>query len=248
MTAKNKQRQRQRQQQLPVAVGLKGLVVEGSGVGAGQAEALAVLFYEAIEVDAFAAAGAGYAFAFVAGEFARGKRDADPFGGEEFVVGELAVGLHLLRVLFEVGVEVAGAGLGGFEGYYAEGLVVVGFQLVVEVDEGGGHLAEVAVLEGSLAETAAGDYCDCVGGAAVDFDEGDEALAVGVEGAVGEMAGAGVVDAETREGEHGHADAEDLAGAEMAVGDFGFVKERVERGGHGDWMLRDGESKCIPLG
>jgi hypothetical protein len=181
--------------------GLEGLVVEGGGVGAGQAEALAVLFYEAIEVDAFAAAGAGYAFAFVAGKFTRGKRDADPLGGEEVFVGEFAVGLHLLRVLFEVGVEFAGAGLGGFEGYDAEGLVVVLVGVVgvaeffVEVDEGGGHLAEVAVLEGSLAEAAAGDDRNCIGCAAVDFDEDDEALAVGVGGAVGEGAGAGIIDA-----------------------------------------------------
>jgi hypothetical protein len=194
---------------------------------------LAIAFDEAIEVDAFAATGAGYALAFVAGEFAGGERDAHPFGGEEFVVGEFAVGLHLLRVLFEIGVEVAGAGLGGFEGYYAEGFVVVLVGVIgvaeffVEVDERGGHLAEVAMLEGSLAETAAGDYRDCIRCAAVDFDEGDQALAIGAEGAVGEMAGAGVVDTETGEGEHGHADAEDLAGAEMAVGDFGFVEERV---------------------
>ncbi len=134
----------------------------------------------------------------------------------------------MLCVFFEVGVEFAGAGFGGFECYDAEGFVVVVGERGVEVDEGGGHLAEVAMLEGSLAETAACDYSNCVCGAAVDFDEGDQALAVGVEGAAGEGAGAGVVDAEAGEGEHGHADAEDLAGAEMAVGDFGFVEQRVE--------------------
>ena len=47
-----------------------------------------------------------------------------------------------------------------------------------DVDEGGGHLAPVAELEGALAEAAAGDDADGVGGAAVDFDEGDEAFAV----------------------------------------------------------------------
>ena len=208
---------------------LEGLVVEGGGVGAGETEALAVAFDEAIEVDAFAAAGAGDALAFVAGELGGRERDADPGGGEELVVGELAVGFHLLGVLVERGVEIAGAGFGGFEGDDAEGFVVVGVaELFVEVEEGGGHLAEVAMLEGSLAEAAAGDDRDRVGGTAVDFDEGDQALAVGVEGAVGECAGAGVVDAEAVEGEHRHADAEDLAGAEMAVGDFGFVEQCVE--------------------
>ncbi len=88
------------------------------------------------------------------------------------------------------------------------------------------------MLEGALAEAAAGDDGDGIGGAAVDLDEGDEALAVGVERAVGEMAGAGVVDVEMVEGEHGHAHAEDLTGAEMAMSDFGFVKEVVQ--GHTD--------------
>ena len=200
---------------------LKGLVVEIAG--AAEADAGAVAFDEAVEVDAFAAEGAGYALAFEAGEFAGWEWDADPVGAEELVVGELAVGLHLLGVLFERGVEFFGAGLGGFEGYDAEAFVDVGIEWGVEIDEGGGHLAEVAEFQGALADAAAGDYADGVGGAAVDFDEGDEALAVGVEVAVGEGSGARVVDAQLTEGEHGHADAEDLAGAEMAVGYFGVV-------------------------
>ena len=102
----------------------------------------------------------------------------------------------MLGVLFEGGVEFAGEVFGGLEGYEAEAFVGVGFEVLVEVDEGGGHLAEVAELEGSLAYAAAGDYTDGVGGTAIDFYEGDEALAVGVEGAVGEMAGAGVLDVE----------------------------------------------------
>ena len=186
---------------------LEGLVVEGGGVGAGEAEALAVAVDEAVEVDAFVAAVAGDAGAFEAGEFAGGEGDADPGFGEEVVVGEVAVGFHLLRIFVEVGVEVAGEGFGGLEGYDAEGFVGVRFELGVEVDEGGGHFAEVAELEGSLADAAAGDYADGVGCTAIDFYEGDEALAVGVEGAVGEGAGAGVVDVEAVEGEHGHADA-----------------------------------------
>ncbi len=109
---------------------------------------------------------------------------------------------------------------------------VFGMEFGVEVDEGGGHLAEVAEFEGAFADAGGGDDADGVGGAAVDFDEDDEALAVGVEPAVGEGALAGVLDAEAREGEHGHADAEDLAGAEVAVGNFGVVEKVVEGGGH----------------
>jgi hypothetical protein len=47
-----------------------------------------------------------------------------------------------------------------------------------EIDEGGGHFSPVAEFQGALAETASGDDGDGVGGAAVDFYEGDEALAV----------------------------------------------------------------------
>src|SRR5260370_42474090 len=91
------------------------------------------------------------------------------------------------------------------------------------MDEGGGHLAPVAELDGALDKAAAGDDGDGVGGAAVDFDEGDEALAVlWIDEAFG------VVDAEALAAEHVQADAEDLTGATMAVGDFGFVAEGVE--------------------
>ncbi len=125
------------------------------------------------------------------------------------------------------GVEIAGALLGGFEGGDADGFVDGGVALRWErrsqVDEGGGHLAPVAELDGALAEAAAGDDGDGVGGAAVDLDEGDEALAVfRIDEAFG------VVDAEALAAEHGQADAEDLAGAEVAVSDFGFAEESVE--------------------
>jgi len=215
---------------------LKGLVVEVAG--AAEADAGSVALDEAVEVDAFAAEGAGYALAFEAGELAGWERDADPVGAEEVGVGEFAVGLHLLGVFFEGGVELFGAGLGGLEGDDAEAFVGVEVERGVEVDEGGGHLAEVAKLEGAFADAAAGDDADGVGGAAVDFDEGDEALAIGVEVSVGEGAGAGVVDAELAEGEHGHADAEDLAGAEMSVGYFGVVEEVVELRGHTSMVRR----------
>ena len=97
-----------------------------------------------------------------------------------------------------------------------------------EVDEGGGHLAPVAELEGAFAEAAAGDDGDGVGGAAVDLHEGDEALAV-----FGGEAAAGVFYAEALAAEQGHANAEDLAGTEVAVGDLCFVEEvfEDERGG-----------------
>src|SRR5260370_42046387 len=91
------------------------------------------------------------------------------------------------------------------------------------MDEGGGHVGAVAELDGALAKAAGGDDGDGVGGAAVDFDEGDEALAVlWIDEAFG------VVDAEALAAEHGQADAEDLTGAKRAGGDFGFVEEGGE--------------------
>ena len=64
----------------------------------------------------------------------------------------------------------------------------------VHVHECGGHFAPVAEFQGALAEAASGDHGDRVGGAAVDFDECDEALAVFA---------ARIVDAELLQAEHG---------------------------------------------
>jgi hypothetical protein len=205
---------------------------------------LVVAFNEAVKVDAFAAAGAENALAFVSGELAGGERHTDPGFGEEIGVREVAVGVHLLGIFFEVGIELVGEVFGGFEGDDADGFEVMIAEGLVQVDEGRGHFAEVAEFEGALADAGTGDDADGVSGAAVDLDEDDEALAVGVEGAVREGAGAGVVDAQLLEGKHGHADAEDLAGAEVAVGEFGVVEEIVEGGGHGLMLLRRGEAIC----
>jgi hypothetical protein len=53
-------------------------------------------------------------------------------------------------------------------------------------------------------------------------------------------AGFGVCDAEALEAEDRHADAEDLSGAEMAVGYLGFLEEvfEVEGGGGHGLMIR----------
>ncbi len=86
---------------------------------------------------------------------------------------------------------------------------------VLTSTKGRGHLSPVAEFQGALAETASGDHGDGVGGAAVDFDEGDEALAV---------FSARVFDAQFVEAQHGQAHAQHLPGAEMAVGLFGFAE------------------------
>ena len=65
-----------------------------------------------------------------------------------------------------------------------------------------------------MAQSAAGDDGDGVGGAAIDLDEGNEALAVGAFRSV---------NTEALAAEHCHAHAEDLTGAEMAVGNLSFA-------------------------
>jgi hypothetical protein len=228
------------------------LVVAGFGRGTGLAENFFVTALDvacfAVVVDAFAAVRAEDAGGFVAGHLAGVDGDRDPLFAEEVRVGEFAVGEHLLLVfILDVRVEVAGALPGGFEGGDADGFVDGGVVLRGEgwvywrsqgwgyrrsqIDEGGGHLAPVAEFDGALAEAAASDDGDGVGGAAVDLDEGDEALAV-----LWSHEAAGVVDAEAKAAEDGQADTEDLAGAEVSMGCFGFAEEGFE-GLHGLMIL-----------
>ena len=224
-------------------------------VGAALAESLVVASDFAVVVDAFSALVAGDAGGFVAGHLAGVEGNLDPLFGEEVFDGQLAVGEHLLLILVGyVRVKVAGALLGRLAGGDADGFVGgVGVgegrcegwvNQRVQVDEGGGHFAPVAEFEGSFAEATAGDDADGVGGAAVNLEEGDEALAIEVGGAVGERFGLGVRDAQALEAKDGHADAEDLAGAEVAVGQFGLADEGVEvegvgqRGRHDVMILR----------
>src|SRR5689334_23164410 len=77
----------------------------------------------------------------------------------------------------------------------------------LHIDKGGGHLAPVPELQGSLAKTAAGDHTDGVGGAAIDLDECDEALAVRADG---------IVDTKDPQPEESHANAKDLTGAHVS--------------------------------
>jgi hypothetical protein len=175
--------------------------------GAGAAEDAAFGDDLAAEVDAFAAGVAEDAGALEARQVLGQEADLDPLDGEELCGGEDAVGLKLLEGgFFEMGEELRGAVFAGFKGRNANGFA--GFQIAKR----SGHFSVIQEFEGAFSEAAAGDDADGVGGAAVDFDEGDEALAVGAEG---------VAEAEEGESVDGHADAEDLSGAEVAVGGAG---------------------------
>jgi hypothetical protein len=188
--------------------------------GAGPAEGAAVPEDLAAEVDALAAGGAEDARAFKAGQVLGKDADIDPLDGEELFGRQDAVGFHLLEGgFFEVREELGGAVFAGFESGDADGFS--GF----EITKSGRHFAVIEEFKGAFSETAAGDDADGVGGAAVDFDEGDEAFAVNASG---------IVEAEQGEAVQGHADAEDLAGAEMAVGlagEFFVFGESEQQGG-----------------
>ena len=56
--------------------------------------------------------------------------------------------------------------------------MAVGRKLGCEVDKRRSHLAPVAKLQRALTQSASGDDADGIGGAAVDFDEGDQPLAI----------------------------------------------------------------------
>lgn len=187
-------------------------------MSAGHAQLLAGELFEAIEVDAFSAAGADDAIGFIAGQLGGIDVDADSIDAEELTVVELAIGEHLLLALaLDFGMKLAGEIARSFKCDDA------GASVFREIDEGCGHFSPVAKFQSALAEAAPGHHANSIGGAAVDFDEGDEAFAICAER---------VLDAEGFEAEKGHPDAEDLAGAHVAVGGFSALEESVERVGH----------------
>src|SRR5215472_5927516 len=108
---------------------------------------------------------------------------------------------------------LAGEGFGGFFCGDANRLSAL------HVDKRCGHFSPVAEFKGALAEPASRDHAYGVGRAAVDFDEGDETLAVFA---------VRVVDAEFLQTQHREAHAQDLAGTEVTVGLFGVAKVFVE--------------------
>jgi hypothetical protein len=189
----------------------KDVSIEVSGWGivalasAGTAQGAAVLEDFALEVDTFAALGADNARTFKTGQVFRKDFDFHPFLGEKNVVGELSVGFLLAFFPGEVGKQLLCGLLGRFFGGNANG--AAGF----EVAERGGDFAPVAELQGALAQAAIGNQRDRVRDAAIDFHVGNKALAVGD----------GIRDAEFAKAEHCEANAENLASADVAVGDDG---------------------------
>src|SRR5207253_11363468 len=92
-----------------------------------------------------------------------------------------------------------------------------------DVHECSRHLAPIAKLQGTLPQAAASDDGNSVSGATVDFDEGDEALAVFT---------ARIINAQFLQPEHCHAHTENLPRAKVAMGLLGVMKIFIE-GFHG---------------
>ena len=103
----------------------------------------------------------------------------------------------------------AGEGFGRFFCRNADGLAAI------DVCKRCSNFSPVAELQGAFAQPASCDHSDRVGGAAVDFDEGDEALAV---------LALRVFNAQPFQAEHSQPHPEHLPGTDVAVGLFGVAK------------------------
>ena len=186
-------------------------IVSFAGAGATQSASLSQHF--ALEIYAFAAFGADYPGTLEAGQVFRLDFYLYPFLVEEDFFGELCVGFLLAGVFGHFWEHFAGGLFAGFFGGDADG------SAGLQIDEGGGDFTPVAELQGALTQAAVGDQRDRVGDAAIDFYIGDDAFAFDD----------GVVDAEFPKTEHGQPHAEDLAGAEVAVGNGRQVEIFAER-------------------
>src|SRR5947209_10939949 len=103
------------------------------------------------EVDTLAAFGADDASGLVAREVFRANVHAHPLVGEELVIGEFAIGCHLLAVLVrDLRMKRASGVFGGFERDDPDRASAS------QVAKSGGHLAEVEELEGAFAGAAPG--------------------------------------------------------------------------------------------
>src|SRR5260370_12704314 len=136
-------------------------------------ECAAFYNYFALEIDSFLALSADHAGAFEARQIFRLDFDFHPLLVEKDFVGEFRVGFLLAGVLAEFRKHFVGSLLGRFSRGDTHG--TAGLQ----VDESGGNFAPIAEFQRALAASAGGAARDGVRDAALDFDVGDDRLAVG---------------------------------------------------------------------
>lgn len=140
---------------------------------------------------------------------------AHPLLDEEFFSRQIAIGLHLLQLFgFKMRIESGGKLSRILPRNDANG------PAAGNVDKGGSHLAPVAKLEGTLTQPAVGNQRNCIRRTAIDFDVRNNSLAI---------RSSRVNDAEPFKAEKSQAHAQYLPGAHVAMGNFGLVKEFVER-------------------
>ncbi len=176
--------------------------------GAGTAQSAAVLQHFAFEIYAFAAFGADYPGSFEAGQVFGLDFYLYPLFGEQNFVGKLRVGFLLAGLFGHFREHFASGLLAGFFGGDANGAAGL------HVNKGGGHFAPITEFQGALAQAAVGDQRHRVGHAAVDLDVGDDAFAFGDR----------IVNAQFEQPQHGQPNAQNLPGAQVAVGHGGQVE------------------------
>ena len=88
-----------------------------------------------------------------------------------------------------------------------------------DVDKRRRHFSPVAEFQGAFAQTAASDDGDGIGRAAVDFDKGEQTLAIFP---------VRVFNSKLVETEHRHANTEHLSGTQVSVSQFGVAQVFVE--------------------
>jgi len=194
------------------------LPVAQAGPRASKAEAHSGNVFVAAKIDAFSAALAEDSFSFVAGQVGWIHLDANAFNTEKLIIHQLSIGKHLLLPdALDFGMKLPGQVTGVFKRNNPHPFAAR------KVDERGRHLSPIAELQGSTAETTAGYHADGIGGTAVNFNERDQALAIGAQR---------IGNAESLKPEHRHAHTQNLAGAHVTMRDLGLLEQRVKRLDH----------------
>jgi hypothetical protein len=192
------------------------LVVSLLRRGACEAESMPFAHQKTIVVDSFSALVAGHALSLVAGKFPGSKRYPHPLLLEKVMVAHLTICGHLLQVfVVYLRMKFARLRLRRFPGSNADRA------MSFDIHKGRCHLAPVAKLERALAQPASGDDANGIGSATIDFDEGDQALAI---------TSPWLLQAEAAAPEHCQTDTQNLPSAEMSVGNPGFLEKIIERG------------------
>jgi hypothetical protein len=171
--------------------------------GAGSAERAATDKNFALEIDPFAAFGTDYAGTFETGKVFGVDFDLYPLLRKQNVIGQLRVGPLLAIFSGKIGEHLFGSLLRRFLGGDANGAASL------QITESSGDFAPVTKFQSALAEPRVGDQRDSVGDAAIDLDVGNDALAVGD----------GIINSQFPQPQHGQADAKDLSGAKVSMGE-----------------------------